>query len=134
MRAPVYRNIEAENTFLGLAFPTELLLVLFAYWLYLQTLPAWVGILMGVLTYALVRAVGRRRGPMFLQHWLVFTVRQRWTGGRLSAAARARCPRFPYAEYEWRDQPLRTVNGRQSTVHGPPVDRKPSTVDGRSRP
>jgi len=45
---------------------------------------------------------GFRKPPGFVQHWVNWQVRRSWGGGRLSAAARARTPRFPFATYDYR--------------------------------
>jgi hypothetical protein len=108
MRAPVYRNIEGRNTFLGLAFPGEALAVLSAFWLLLTTFQPRVALPLGVAIYAAVRLAGRRRAPKYLQHWLIWHFRRRFGGGRLCAVARAVTPRFPFARYHCRDVPAPT--------------------------
>lgn len=107
MRAPVYRNIEGRNTFLGLAFPGEALAVLSAFWLLLTTFPPRYAVPLGIGIYAVVRLAGRRRAPKYLQHWLVLAFRRRFGAGRLSAAARAPAPNFPFAPNDCRDVPPR---------------------------
>jgi hypothetical protein len=107
MRAPVYRNIEGRNTFLGLAFPGEALAVLSAFWLLLSTFPPRYAVPLAIAIYAVVRLAGRRRAPKYLQHWLVLAFRRRFGAGRLSAIARAPSPRFPFAPHECRDVPPR---------------------------
>ena len=103
MRAPVYRNIETPNTILGLSFPFELLFVLVVFY---ATVRLSIGLcLLGTLvTYVAVRVVNYGRAPGFLQHWAAWRLRQLLAGGRLSAAARAACPRFPFARYLFRDR------------------------------
>ena len=103
MRAPVYRNIEAQNTLAGLAFPMEVLLFLAGCVGFIQVfapLPALAGIA-GL--YGGIRAASHGRPPLFLQHWLSWHFRSLYTGGRLSAAARSRVPRFPFGPYVSRE-------------------------------
>ena len=50
-----------------------------------------------------LRALGYGRAPGFLQHWVSWRARQVLSGGRLSAAARGRAPRFPFGPYQDRD-------------------------------
>lgn len=105
MRAPVYRNIEQRNTFLGLAFPGELLVVLSVFWCGVLFLSPGLAVLITAGAYAVLRIAGYGRPPMFLQHFLLWQVRRAVSGGRLSAAARARrAPRFPFAVYDCRDR------------------------------
>jgi hypothetical protein len=107
MRAPVYRNLDARSTFLGLAFPAEWMAVLGAGWLGTAAGAPNVGAGAGLAIYLLLRIAGSGRPEGHLQHWLAWRVRQARAGGRLSAAARAPVPRFPHGEYLWRDQPAR---------------------------
>ncbi len=105
MRAPVYRNLDARSTFLGLAFPAEWMAVLAAGWLGTAFGAPNVGAAAGLAIYLVLRIVGYGRPDGHLQHWLLWKVRQLRARGRLSAAARAPVPRFPHGEYEWRDPP-----------------------------
>ncbi len=107
MRAPVYRNLEARSTFLGLAFPTEWMVVLAAGWLGTTLGAPNVGAGAGLAIYLVVRIAGHGRPEGHLQHWVLWKVRQIRARGRLSAAARAPAPRFPHGGYEWRDAPAR---------------------------
>ncbi len=107
MRAPVYRNIEAKNAVLGLVFPTEVLIVMSVFWATMLTMPPTPAAVLTLAVYAGVRLCNYCRAPAFLQHWVFWKVRQMLTGGRLSAAARARVPRFPFAPYIFRDVPRR---------------------------
>lgn len=107
MRAPVYRNIEARNTFLGLAFPIEAALFLGGCVLFIQCLAPGLALVANVGLYVGIRLLGYGRPPLFLQHVLQWRFRQLLCGGRLSAAARSRCPRFPHAPYDSRDVPPR---------------------------
>src|SRR5438445_9777107 len=99
MRAPVYRNIEAQNTLLGLAFPTEVLAVLGVFWGAMVLAPPGLALLATAAAYAGVRIVGYRRAPLFVQHYLAFQSRRLLGGGVLSAAAQSPAPRFPFAAY-----------------------------------
>lgn len=103
MRAPVYRNLEARSTFLGLAFPTEWMGVLAAGWLGTTLGAPNVGAGAGLALYLVLRIAGHGRPEGHLQHWILWKARQLRTRGRLSAAARALAPRFPHGGYEWRD-------------------------------
>jgi hypothetical protein len=103
MHAPVYRNLDARSTFLGLAFPTEWMFVLGAGWLGTAFGAPNVGAAVGLAIYVVLRIAAHGRPEGHLQHWLMWKLRHARTGGRLSAAARAPVPRFPFASYEWRD-------------------------------
>lgn len=105
MIAPVYRNLDAPSTFLGLAFPVEWLAVLGAGWVGTALGAPNVGGGVALAVYLVLRIAGHGRPEGNMQHWLLWRVRQALTGGRLSAAARARTPRFPFGPYEWRDRP-----------------------------
>jgi hypothetical protein len=105
MRAPVYRNIEAQNTFAGLAFPTEVIVVLATFWVAIAVSTPGLALLSTLGAYAGIRIVGYGKAPLFLQHWLAFTARRFAAAGVLSAAARAPAPRFPFAPYLCRDAP-----------------------------
>ena len=63
MRAPVYRNIESQNTFLGLAFPTEVLVVLATFWVAMALLTPGLALLTTFGAYAAIRIVGYGRAP-----------------------------------------------------------------------
>ena len=105
MRAPIYRNIESQNTFLGLAFPTEVIVVLAAFWVSMATLPPGGALLATLGVYVALRVVGYGRAPLFLQHWVAFKGRRAISGGVLSAAARSPAPKVPFAPYLYRDVP-----------------------------
>ena len=105
MYAPVYRNLDAPNTFLGLAFPMEWLAVLGAGWAGTVLGAPNVGGGAALAIYLVLRLAGRGQAEGHLQQWLLWRMRQAQSGGRLSAAARARTPRFPFGPYEWRDAP-----------------------------
>lgn len=103
MRAPVYRNLDARSTFLGLAFPAEWMAVLGAGWLGTAVGAPNVGAGAGLGIYLVLRIAGYGKPEGYLQHWLLWRLRQARGRGRLSAAARAPVPRFPHGEYEWRE-------------------------------
>ena len=105
MRAPVYRSIDSANTLLGLAFPSEVLVILTVFWATAVTLPPGTGLGVTIAAYAALRAVTAGRPPLYLQHLALFGVRRRLNAGRFSPAARASCRRvFPYAETRFRDR------------------------------
>jgi hypothetical protein len=105
MRAPVFRNIETRNTLLGLTFPFEVVFVLVVFYATVRV-SALACAATTLVAYVAVRIVNYGRAPGFLQHWVVWQVRQFRTAGLLSAAARARCPRFPFAPHHFRDGAL----------------------------
>ena len=105
MYAPVYRNLDAPSTFLGLAFPTEWLAVLGAGWAGTALGAPNVGAGSALAIYLVLRIAAQGQPGGHLQHWLHWRARRVWSGGRISAAARARTPRFPFGTYEWRDLP-----------------------------
>lgn len=97
MRATVYRDIELRETLLGLAFPSEVMIVaLVAY--------GGVGLFddgritlgLTALCYAGLRAATHGKPPGHVMHWLSWQWR-RLHGGRLCAATRARHPPFLHA-------------------------------------
>jgi len=104
MLAPVYRNIESRTMFLGVGLEEALFLM-----------ATCAGLLMSMrhhemkavgitgLLYAALRLVNAGRAPGFAQHWVAFQLRTLVGNGHFSAAARSRCPRFPYAPYLSRD-------------------------------
>jgi len=110
MRAPVYRNIEASSTVLGLAFPTEALVMMGCGSLAVLLLPPLFSAIATVVAYASIRLMNRGRAPAFVQHFIAWKVRQLQARGYLSAAARARCPKFPFGPYEFRDVHPRKSN------------------------
>ncbi len=103
MRAPVYRNIEASSTFLGLAFPTEAVLLMTVAAAAILTLPPMLSAPATLVAYVAIRLVNRGRAPAFVQHYFAWRLRRAKSSGVLSAAVRVRCPRFPFARYECRD-------------------------------
>jgi len=109
MRAPVYRHLESKNTMLGLAFPTEWMVLFVTVWTAMAMNEPNVAIALGVALYAAFRVVGAGKPEAHLQNWLLWHIRQLWTRGRLSAAARASVPHFPHGPPEygapWRQAP-----------------------------
>ncbi|HEX4802164.1 MAG TPA: hypothetical protein VFV14_01565 [Myxococcaceae bacterium] len=103
MRAPVYRNIEASSTVLGLAFPTEAVLLMSSAAAAVLTLPPILSAPATLVAYVAIRFVNRGRAPAFVQHYFAWRLRRAKSSGVLSAAARVRCPRFPFVRYEYRD-------------------------------
>lgn len=107
MRAPVYRSIDSASTFLGLAFPTEVLLVLAAFWGTIIPTTPGVALLATGSVYAFLRLGAHGKPPQHLQHLLMFHARRAQGRGRFLAAARAaRQPRFPHAPTHFRDGPV----------------------------
>jgi hypothetical protein len=102
MRAPVFRNIETRNTLLGLTFPFEVVFVLVVFYATVRVSPL-ASVVTTLVSYVAVRVINYGRAPGFLQHWVVWQVRQARTAGLLSAAARTRCPRFPFAQHHFHD-------------------------------
>ncbi len=123
MRAPVYRSLEAKNTVLGLAFPTEFTVVLSAWWAGMISAGAFIGSGIAVAAYVLIRVANYGRAEGFVQHFLQFKVRGLVTGRRLSAAARvgpSRAPTFPHGEcgYEGQDLAARLFDIVRSRTGG----------------
>lgn len=110
MKARVYRNANAQNTFLGLAFPSETLIVLCVAWISMLTIQITLALVSTLACYVAVRVLGHGRPEDHLQHWLNWKLRQHLARGVLSAGARARTPRFPRGPYLYRDV------GRQESV------------------
>jgi hypothetical protein len=98
MRAPVYRHVEGRSTIGGLGLQA-FIAVLGVAFLAIQWLPPGSSVLAIAGSYLLLRLSGLGRPPLYWQHLLVFHVRRRWWGSRLSAAARARTPQFPFGPY-----------------------------------
>ncbi len=100
MRAPVYRGIDGANTFLGLAFPSEVTLVLAVFWVGTLLGPPGPALLVTLATGVALRLSTWGRPPQFLQHLVLFHTRRLRCGGRLTAAGRSRPQkRFPHARY-----------------------------------
>jgi hypothetical protein len=98
MRAPVYRSIDGDNTFLGLAFPFEVLVVLVVFWATAVLLPPWTGLGVTVAAYAALRLSTMGRPPQHLMHLLSFHRRRAKHAGRFGPAARSAARvAFPFA-------------------------------------
>ena len=111
MRAPVYRFVDARNTFLGLAFPGEVMVFLGAAWPALIFLAPSLAAGAVVASYLGIRLLNRGRPEGFIQHWVLWRVRQLMSQGWLSASARARAPGFPFGEMQSRDLAVRVPRG-----------------------
>lgn len=106
MRARVYRNIDGGASFLGLAFPSEVLVILAVFWGTALTLPPGTGMLLTIAAYVALRVSTAGRAPMFLQHFVMFHARRALHGGRFGPAARAASQKpFPFAARRFRDRP-----------------------------
>ena len=104
MRAPVYRSIEGTNTFLGLAFPSEVLVVLVVFWMGFLLAPPGPALLATLGTGVALRLGSIGRPPQFFAHLLLFHFRRLRSSGRFTAGARAALqPRFPFAVYRFRE-------------------------------
>ena len=101
MRAPVYRHLDTRSGLLGLS-AVEWGPVLLVFWFGMASERPNLGLAGAIALYLALAAATRGRPDAFLQHWLLWHLRQRTCDGRLSAAARARTPRFPFAAYAWR--------------------------------
>ena len=104
MRAPVYRNIESQTSFLGLGLQ-EGLFVMTACLVLLMAMRHNELKAVGVtaVIYTALRLVNAGRAPAFAQHWIAFHARQHLAGGYFFAGARSSAPRFPFAAYDSRD-------------------------------
>lgn len=98
MRAPVYRHIESTSTLVGLSLNGFVALLATAF-AAIQLLDVGASLGLIVVAYLALRLMGRGRPPQYWQHLVLWHARQRRTGGRLSAAARARTPEFPFGPY-----------------------------------
>ena len=103
MRAAVYRHLDTRSGLLGLS-AVEWGPVLLVFWLGLVNERPNLGLAGAIALYLAAGAATRGRPDGFLQHWILWHLRQRASGGRLSAVARASAPRFPFASYAWRMQ------------------------------
>jgi hypothetical protein len=102
VRAPVYRHLDVKSGLLGLSI-IEWTPMLLAFWFALVANRPNLGLLLVVAGYFALRAATRGRPESFLEHTVLWLFRRRVSGGRLSAAARASAPRFPFAPYACRD-------------------------------
>jgi hypothetical protein len=95
MRAPVYRHLEARQSLAGVSLQGFLALLAVALGA-IQLLPFLPSVLAVAAAYLVLRLAGHGRPPQYWQHFVIWTARQWTTGGRLSAAARASTPPFPF--------------------------------------
>ena len=108
MRAPVYRSIDTANTFLGLAFPSEVLMILSVFWGTAVSLPPFTGLMCTAGAYIALRLATAGKAPLHLQHLILFHARRRLHSGRFSPASRAsKSPMFPFAARRFRDLPTK---------------------------
>jgi len=99
-------GVDSGNTFLGLAFPSEVLVVLTVFWSTAVTLPPGTGLLITITSYVLLRVATAGRPPLHLQHLALFYARRAVHGGRFVPGARAASHRvFPFAQRDVRDVP-----------------------------
>jgi hypothetical protein len=96
MRAPVYRHIESASTLGGLGLGGFIALLGFAF-LAIQSLDGLTAVVCIAGLYVAMRLAMVGRPPGYWQHRVVWELRRRVAAGRLSAAARARSPAFPFA-------------------------------------
>ncbi len=117
MRATVYRSIDTANTFLGLAFPSEVLVIMVAYYAAMLTLPPGTAGLVTIACYVALRVLTMGRPPLYLQHLALFHARRALSAGRFSPAARAASHKsFPFALRRFRDvAPRSAVPSSSST-------------------
>lgn len=106
MRAPVYRHIEGRSTIGGLSLHGFIALLGVAL-AAIQLLPFLPSLLALAGAYLGLRLAASGKPPLFWQHLLVWKARQFANGGRASAAARCRAPRFPFGPYLARPRPPR---------------------------
>lgn len=110
MRASVYRSIDTANTFLGLAFPTEVLMILSVFWGTAVSLPPFTGLLVTGGAYTALRVATAGKAPLHLQHLILFHARKALHAGRFSPASRApHSPAFPFAVRRFRDVPKKSA-------------------------
>jgi hypothetical protein len=106
---------------MGLAFPSEVLLLLAAFWGSMISLPPGPASLVTAGAYAALRLATLGRQPMFLQHLVGLHLRRLLHEGRFSAAARAASnSKFPHAAYVFRDVPHDSVSATPG-AHGDPI-------------
>lgn len=102
MRAPVYRHIDGQSSVAGVSL-TGFIALLGVSLAAIQLLAFGPSLAVIGGAYAMLRLAGRGRPPLYWQHLVVFHVRRTAAGGRLSAAARARVPQYPFGSYLFRD-------------------------------
>lgn len=67
-------------------------------------MPSWLRLVGIIGTYVGIRVINAGKAPGFVQHWIMYQVCQVQSDGRMSAAARARTPPYPFGEKAWRDR------------------------------
>lgn len=108
MRAPTYRNLDADSKLFGLSYPLELGLQLALSWSYLLTLPGQFALPAVAVTYAVIRVASFNRPPRYLEHAAGYQLRQALYGGHLSAASRTTRPSTTHVFSAERRLQLRT--------------------------
>jgi hypothetical protein len=111
MPAPVYRHLDVRGALFGISV-LEWAPLLFAAWFGMVLDHPNQGVLVAAVLYVCLRVLGHGRPEGFLRHTIAWRRRRASSGGRLSAAARARSPQFPLAEYESVGEWTRTEAGR----------------------
>jgi hypothetical protein len=102
MRATVYRHLDTKATIGGLAYPVEVMIVIGVPFIIARFGFPTVGMGAGALIYIAIRAASYGKPDSHIQNYILWRVRQGWSRGRLSAAARGRTPRFDYAPHVYR--------------------------------
>lgn len=102
--APVYRNIDTGGTFLGLAFPGEVLLIMGVFWVTAWKGEAVTSLLVTGGAYVTLRVSTYGKPPNHLQHLMLFHLRRSSTGAAFAPGARAAVnKRFPFGATNFRE-------------------------------
>lgn len=86
MRAPVYRNLDAQSPFLGLSFPGEALLFLAIVWGAVAALALGGALAVIAASYAALRLLRHGKPAGYWAHRGRWTLGAHLSGARLSAA------------------------------------------------